>query len=149
MTFSTLDSSQTATLHWIRKPWTFFYLSRWGRTSLHMTVTQENYEKVYIPHTFTYFRTFSDLQCWAFAGLLLSLRRCSVARLTTLKVNNDVADFFWQDSVSLLCICMFYVYYSKNESLRCTVCGILLGHFITCTVLTLKPTPALHFQEND
>lgn len=38
--------------------------------------------------------TFTDLQCLAFAGYLFSSRRCSAARLTILKVNNDAADFF-------------------------------------------------------
>ena len=75
---------------------------------------------------------------------LFSSRRCSAAHPTTLKVNNDAADFFWRESVSLLCICMFYVYYCRDESPAWTVRAILLGQFITCTVPPSKAHPHPH-----
>lgn len=74
-----------------------------------------------------------------------AIRLAVSAALATLKVNNDAADFFWQESVSRLCICMFYVYYCKNESPGCTVSGILLGQFITYTVHGFKDYPRPSF----
>lgn len=68
----------------------------------------------------------------------------SVVHLTTHKVNNDAADFFWQGSVSQPCICLFYVYYCKTESLGCSVSGILLGEFILYTLIS-KPHLYLSF----
>lgn len=68
-----------------------------------------------------------------------------VIRLTAQKVNNDVADFFWQGSVSLPCLSLFYVYYCNTESPGCRVRAISLGQFILCTALI----STFHFHISD
>lgn len=95
-----------------------------------------------LKHSFYFCRcTMQSIFQWLF---FLSSYCSSVVHLTTHKVNNDAADFFWQGSVSQPCICLFYVYYCKTESLGCSVSGILLGEFILYTLIS-KPHLYLSF----